>query len=117
MDLQPLSQIAINCLLAKRSSELEGEGCFFDLAAPSKNIPRPEKLRAGDYVKLRLWLPDEDSHISIDLAEVEWIDSHQMKVELLSVSPEIQARLSQCKLSQDSGPRPHYTTEQILIRF
>jgi len=117
MVLQPLSQIAINCILAKRSAELEGDGCVYDLSAPSKNISPSEKLRAGDYVRLRLWLPGEDSHISIDLAEVEWIESHWIKVELLSVSPEVQARLSQFKTSPDSAPRPHYTTEQILIRF
>ena len=117
MALQPLSQIAINCILAKRSAELEGDGCVYDLSAPSQNISPSEKLRAGDYVRLRLWLPGEDAHILIDLAEVEWIKSHWIKIELLSVSPEVQARLSQYKTSQDSAPRPHYTTEQILIRF
>lgn len=118
MTLQPLSQIAINCILAKRSAELEGDGCVYDLSAPhQRNISPSEKLRVGDYVRLHLWLPGEDSHIAIDLAEVEWIESHRIKIELLSVSPEIQARLSQFKVSQEAAPRPHHTTEQILIRF
>lgn len=117
MSLQPLSQVAINCILAKGSAGLEGDGCVYDLSAPHRNVSPPEKLRAGDYVKLRLWLPDEDSHISIDLAEVEWIESHRLKVDLLSVSPEVRARLKQFKLSQNSAPRTHHTTDQILIRF
>jgi hypothetical protein len=78
----------------------------------------PEKLRAGDYVRLRLWFPDEDSHISIDLAEVEWVESHRLKVDLLSVSPEVRARLNQFKGSQHSVHRIHHApSEQILIRF
>jgi len=117
MALQPLSQIAINCILAKRSEGLEGDGCAYDLSAPHRNISPQEKLRAGDYVKLRLWFPDEDSHVSIDLAEVEWIESHWLKVDLLSVPPDIQARLRQFKASQDSTAHSHQSTEQILIRF
>jgi hypothetical protein len=117
MALQPLSHIAINCILAKGSSGLEGDGCFYDLSAPHRNISPTEKLRAGDYVKLRLWFPDEDSHVSIDLAEVEWIENHWLKVDLLSVPPEIQARLRQFKASQDSTPRSDQPTKQILIRF
>lgn len=117
MALQPLSQIAINCILAKRSQDLEGDGCAYDLSAPHQNISPPEKLRAGDYVKLRLWFPDEDSHVSIDLAEVEWIESHWLKVDLLSVSPEIQARLRQFKASQGAILHSHRSTEHILIRF
>jgi hypothetical protein len=117
MSLQPLSQIAINCILAKGSDGLEGDGCVYDISAPHRNVSPPEKLRAGDYVRLRLWLPDEDSHISIDLAEVEWIENHWIKVDLLSVSPEVRTRLRQFKSSQNSAPRTQHTSEQILIRF
>ncbi|MDH5667810.1 MAG: hypothetical protein OEY86_07360 [Nitrospira sp.] len=118
MTFQPSSQIAINCILAKRSAGLEGDGCVYDLSAPhQRNISPSEKLRVGDYVRLRLWLPGEDSHIAIDMAEVEWVENHRIKIELLSVSPEVQARLSQFKISENAGPRSYHTTEQILIRF
>lgn len=118
MPLQPLSQIGINCILAKGSAGLEGDGCLYDLSTPHKNVSPPEKLRAGDYVRLRLWFPDEDSHISIDLAEVEWVESHRLKVDLLSMSPEVRARLNQFKGSQHTTRRVHHApSEQILIRF
>ena len=117
MSYQIHSQIAINCILAKGSAGLEGDGCCYDLSVPHRKVSPPDNLQVGDYVRLHLWLPDEDSHISIDLAEVEWIKNHWIKVELLSVSPEIQTRLRQFKASQDSSPRQHHTTEQILIRF
>lgn len=118
MSLQPLSRVAINCLLTKSSSGLEGDGCFYDLASPHRSISSQTRLRAGDYVKLRLWLPDEDSHFTVELAEVEWIDNHRLKVDLLSVSPEVRARLNQFKASQQVTRSASETvTDHILIRF
>ncbi|MCP9472092.1 MAG: hypothetical protein NNA30_05110 [Nitrospira sp.] len=118
MSLQPLSRVAINCILAKGGSGLEGDGCLYDLSAPDRRISPQTQLRAGDYVKLRLWLPDEDSHMSVELAEVDWIDSHRLKVDLLSLSPEVRAKLHQFKASQRATRSTHETaTEHILIRF
>ncbi|MCP9438353.1 MAG: hypothetical protein NNA20_00895 [Nitrospira sp.] len=118
MSLQPLSRVAINCLLAKGGSGLEGDGCLYDLSAPDRSVSPQTQLRAGDYVKLRLWLPDEDSHISVELAEVDWIDSHRLKVDLLSLSPEGRAKLNQFKSSQQvTLPTHKLSAEHILIRF
>ena len=107
----------INCILNRGRAGLEGEGCLYDITAPDRELSAPEKLRTGDYVKIRLWLPDEDAHISVDLAEVEWIESHWVKVDLLSVSPENQARLNKFKSLQRSSSHARRTSEQILIRF
>ena len=118
MSFQLLSQIGINCILAKGSASLEGDGCLYDLSTPDQNVSSPDKLRAGDYVRLRLWFPDEDSHLSIDLAEVEWIESHRLKVDLLSISPEVRARLNKFKELQRSAQHSQSApSDQILIRF
>jgi hypothetical protein len=107
----------INCILNRERPGLEGEGCLYDMAAPDRELSAADKLRSGDYVKIRLWLPDEDAHIAVDLAEVEWIESHWLKVDLLSVTPENQARLNQFKSVQRSSSRGPRASEQILIRF
>ena len=117
MPTAPLSQMLINCILKRGQAGLEGEGCLYELSAPHRQVSAPDKLRTGDYVKIRLWLPDEDAHISVDLAEVEWIESTWVKVDLLSVSPENQARLNKFKSLQRSSSHPRRTSEQILIRF
>jgi hypothetical protein len=117
MPSSPLSQMLINCILKRGKAGLEGEGCLYELSAPNREVSAPDKLRTGDYVKIRFWLPDEDAHIAVDLAEVEWIESHWIKVDLLSVSPENQARLNQFKSVQRSSSRSPRTSEQILIRF
>lgn len=117
MPTSPLSQMLINCILKRGQAGLEGEGCLYELSAPNREVSAPEKLRTGDYVKIRFWLPDEDAHIAVDLAEVEWVESHRIKVDLLSVSPENQARLNQFKSVQRSSSRAPRTSEQIFIRF
>src|SRR5689334_9487927 len=117
MSSAPLSQMLINCILKRGQAGLEGEGCLYELSAPHREVSAAERLRTGDYVKVRLWLPDEDAHIAVDLAEVEWIESHWIKVDLLSVSPENQARLNQFKSLQRSSSRTRRSSEQILIRF
>ncbi|MBM4127117.1 MAG: hypothetical protein FJ247_07175 [Nitrospira sp.] len=117
MPTSPLSQMLINCILKRSQTGLEGEGCLYELSAPNREVSAPDKLRTGDYVKIRFWLPDEDAHIAVDLAEVEWVESHWIKVDLLSVSPENQARLNQFKSVQRTSSRAPRTSEQILIRF
>jgi hypothetical protein len=117
MSLQLHRQVAINCILSKGSEGLQGEGCVYDLTSPRQPMSTPEALRPGDFVKLHLWIPDEDSHISVNLAEVQWVKSDSIKVDLLVVSPPDQTRLNQFTSSQDPAARVTQSTRHVLIRF
>ncbi len=112
-----LSKIEIDCILSKGSADLRGDGCIYELSSSTPAISNPEKLRQGDYVKLRLWFPDESSHIFIELAEIQWIKNHWIKVDILSVSPKDKARLKQFVASEGcSATTSLKIIEQILIR-
>lgn len=113
-----LSKIEIDCILSKDTETLTGDGCIYDLSSSSSpTTVQPERLHPGDYVKLRLWLPDESSCIFIELAEVHWVKHHWIKVDLLITSPENQARLRQFMASEDqSSLSSRRKSEQILIR-
>ncbi|MDH4097780.1 MAG: hypothetical protein OEW25_04625 [Nitrospira sp.] len=117
MSFQLHRQVAINCILSKGSAGLQGEGCVYDLAAPRQPLATPETLQPGDFVKLHLWIPDEDSHIAINLAEVQWVKPDCIKVDLLTVSPPDQTRLNQFTALQDPAPRASQATKYVLIRF
>ena len=83
-----VSKIAIDCILSKGSEGLQGEGCIYALSSSPPSITGPETLHPGDYVKLRLWLPDDESTaIYIDLAEVQWVKHHWVKLDLLLTHP------------------------------
>lgn len=111
-----LSKIVVECILSKNDEGLIGEGCVYDCSSSSPTLSQPEQLHPGDYVKLRLWLPDESVGVFVELAEVQWIKNHWINVEVLSISPEDQARL-RCfaALGDQSSPSSRRKTERILI--
>lgn len=111
------SQITIDCMLSKGVDGLRGDGCVYELSTSRRQVSNPSKLRAGDYVKVRLWLPDESDHLLIDLAEIQWIKDHWIKVEIISISAAGQVRLKRFMESQGQYAQyPHPASEQILIR-
>lgn len=112
-----LSKIGIDCMLSKGSDGLKGDGCVYELSSSHPVILNPEKLRPGDYVKLRLWFPEENAYSVIELAEVQWVRNEWIKIELLLVSPTDRARLRQLAISAET-PLPASTRidEHIMIR-
>ncbi len=112
-----LSKIGIDCMLSKGADGLKGDGCVYELSASHSAILHPEKLRPGDYVKLRLWFPDENAYSVIELAEVQWVKNEWIKIELLLVSPKDQTRLRQFMVSEGNHlPTSARVGEQIMIR-
>jgi hypothetical protein len=112
-----LTTIEIDCILSIKDESLTADGCIYDLSSSSPTISQPEHLHPGDYVKLRLWLPDESSCIFVELAEVQWVKNHWIKVDLLITSPEDQARLREfVAVENQSSPSSRRKSEQILIR-
>ncbi len=111
-----LSQTVIECILSHNDEGLTGEGCIYDPSSSSHTISQPEHLRPGDYVKLQLWLPEESVCVFVELAEVQWVQNHWINVEVLSISPENQARLRKfASVGDQSSPSSRKKTERILI--
>ena len=112
-----LSKIGIDCMLSNEDDGLRGDGCVYELSSSHHVILNPEKLRPGDYVKLRLWFPDENAYSVIELAEVQWVKNEWIKVELLLVAPKDRARLRQFVTSAGNHfPASARVGEQIMIR-
>jgi hypothetical protein len=112
-----LSKIGIDCMLSKGGHGLRGDGCLYDLSSSHPIILNPTKLRPGDYVKLRLWFPDEDTFSVIELAEVQWVKNEWIQIELLLVSPKDQTRLTQFVAADENHvPTSAKIGQQIMIR-
>jgi hypothetical protein len=112
-----LSKIGIDCMLSKEGNGLRGDGCVYELSSSHPVILNPERLRPGDYVKLRLWFPDENAYSMIELAEVQWVKNEWIKIELLLVSPKDQVRLRQFVASEKNHVSASARIgEQIMIR-
>jgi hypothetical protein len=104
-------------MLSKGGDGLRGDGCVYELSSPHPVILNPERLRPGDYVKIRLWFPDENTSSVIDLAEVQWVENEWINIELLLVSPKDQARIRQFVVSAGNHfSRSCKIGEYIMIR-
>ena len=83
----------IDCVLANVSSQIEADGCVLECLEDGCKLSTPEHLRAGDFVKVQLWLEGEETFIDIRLAEVRKIQGHWIAAEVIQVSPNDRMRL------------------------
>jgi hypothetical protein len=86
-------KFTIDCVLAKVRRQLEADGCVLERLADGCKLTTPDHLRAGDFVKVQLWLEGEEAFIDIRLAEVRRVHGHWIAVEVIQVSPNDRMRL------------------------
>jgi len=86
-------RFTIDCMLANVSRQLEADGCVLERLEAGCKLITPDHLRAGDFVKVQLWLEGEEVFIDIRLAEVRRVHEHWIAVEMIQVSPNDRIRL------------------------
>jgi hypothetical protein len=86
-------KFTIDCVLANVSTQLEADGCVLECLEGGHKLTTPGHLRAGDFVKVQLWLEGEEAFIDIRLAEVRSVHKHWIAVEVIQVSPNDRMRL------------------------
>jgi PilZ domain. len=86
-------KFTIDCVLANVSRQLEADGCVLECLEGGHKLTTPDHLRAGDFVKVQLWLEGEEAFIDIRLAEVRRVHKHWITVEVIRVSPNDRMRL------------------------
>ena len=87
-------KFTIDCVLANGSRQLEADGCVLERLEAGCKLITPDHLRAGDFVKVQLWLEGEEVFINIRLAEVRSVHEHWIAVETIQVSPDDRMRLT-----------------------
>ena len=86
-------KFTIDCVLVNVSRQLEADGCVLERLEGGHQLTTPDHLRAGDFVKVQLWLEGEEAFIDIRLAEVQRVHTHWITVEVIVVSPNDRMRL------------------------
>jgi hypothetical protein len=86
-------KFTIDCVLANVSKQLEADGCVLECLEGGHKLVTPDHLRAGDFVKVQLWLEGEEAFIDIRLAEIRKVHEHWIAVEVIQVSPNDRMRL------------------------
>ena len=86
-------KITIDCVLASESTRLQADGCVLERSGEGHKLISPDHLRAGDLVKVQLWLEGEEAFVDIRLAEVKKVHKHWIEVEVIQVNQNDRTRL------------------------
>lgn len=86
-------KITIDCVLASESTRLQADGCVLERSGDGHKLISPDHLRAGDLVKVQLWLEGEEAFVDIRLAKVKKVHKHWIEVEVIQVSQNDRIRL------------------------
>jgi hypothetical protein len=86
-------KFTIDCVLANVTRQLEADGCVLERLEAGCKLITSDHLRAGDFVKVQLWLEGEEIFIDIRLAEVRSVHAHWIAVEMIPVSADDRLRL------------------------
>jgi hypothetical protein len=110
-------KFTIDCVLANITRQLEADGCVLERLEAGCKLITPDHLRAGDFVKVQLWLEGEEAFIDIRLAQVRRVYKHWIGVEVIQVSSDDRMRLTRFL----DAPAPTHIeepalTDHLLIR-
>ena len=75
------------------SEAIEGGGTVVNLSTGGCKIESDMRALPGGYMAIRLYVPDHEAPIRIDVAAVRWSSGHDFGAEFISISPDDQVRL------------------------
>ena len=94
MESRYSARIPVECSVVFAGEALLGEGRVVDVSLPGCLMESPEAVKAGDYVQLKLFLPDQQPAIRVPLAVVRWARGSRVGVEFIRSSEDDQIRLT-----------------------
>ena len=87
------SRVPIECTAVFAGESVTGEGRVLDVSLPGCLIESPEAAKPGDYVRIKLCLPDGQPAVDVPLAVVRWVKGNRLGVEFIRSSEEDAVRL------------------------
>lgn len=102
-------RIALQCAIILANGTQVGQGQVLNISArgclgvmdgPLSTV----KIKVGDRLQLRLFLPDSDQSLCVSLAVVRWVDGSRFGVEFSKVDEKHRACLNEFIDPQDQDP-------------
>ncbi len=88
-------RVSVDCSVMFAGESIVGEGRIHDLSLPGCLLESPEKMTAGEYLQLRLFLPDRPTPLHVTLAAVRWVNGSKLGIEFIRTTQDEQHRLEQ----------------------
>lgn len=86
-------RVKVDCSVRFAGESGVREGRILDLSLPGCLLESPEKISPGEYVQLRLFLPDLQAPLQVSLAAVRWVQGVRVGLEFIRTSLDEQRRL------------------------
>ena len=86
-------QVELECSLS--GDHTTGDGQVVDLSMGGCKVRSDATVPTGAYLKLRVYLPQQDSPLKIDLAVARWSIGRECGLEFIRLQTEQQERLHQ----------------------
>lgn len=88
------ARVPVGCSVVFAGGAVIGEGRIIDISLPGCLMESSDSPKPGDYVQLKLSLPDRQPAIRVSLAVVRWVEGNRCGVEFIRSSKNDQARLA-----------------------
>jgi hypothetical protein len=93
METRYSPRIPVECAVIFAGEAAAGEGRTIDVTLPGCMLETSSHLDLGQYVQLRVFLPDQEHPLEVELAAVRWIEGNRAGLEFIRTSDEEYVRL------------------------
>ena len=88
-------RVSVDCSVMFAGENVVAEGRILDLSLPGCLMESSKKMSAGEYIQLRLFLPDHQAPLHVALAAIRWAEGSKVGIEFIRTSKPEQHRLEQ----------------------
>ena len=108
-------RVSVDCSVMFAGKNVVAEGRILDLSLPGCLMESSKKMSAGEYIQLRLFLPDHQAPLHVALAAIRWAEGSKVGIEFIRTSQPEQHRLEQFVRRKPSYSGPSTWSEGIVL--
>lgn len=110
-------RISVACSVIFAGEGGVGEGRILDVSLPGCLLESASSLKPGEYVQLRVFLPDLQSPLHVPLAAVRWVEGNRVGLEFIRTSRDEQSRLERFvrRKSRFAGRQAAWTEGIVVV--
>ena len=106
MDRRLAPPFKVHLPISCSGSNLLVEGIVLNLSLGGCSIHSVQKVKQGEYLELRISMPNQDSPLVVDQAEVRFSGRQLFVLQFLRMQPQEQARLRRFVSTLETSPSP-----------
>ncbi len=112
MQIRQYIRVAFKCSAELSGDEVLGEGVIVNLAIGGFAVESDQPVKPGMTLKLRMFLPDDETPIVIQQASIIWVRKGKFGLKTIHIGNEDQKRLNQFIV--DTVNKPSYKTRRSV---